>query len=457
MSARRPRRGRSPAPALAVGLVIVVVLAAALVVRATTTQPGSTPGTATAGAASTQPHAGGPRLTTPVPATALVATGAPQHFGEAVGASSGALQVAVATAWLPTMLVVQTWQRANGGSWSAARDLLPAGFHRGYDPSIARLSNGTILVTSGVDLNLRPLCLDAGSVAIQRMTASGTSAPVLVDDERGTVNFDDRPTVAAGAGSEVWVGWSQGTRPSSCALIGGGDQVHLAVSTDGGRTFSQRLALTGPGANYGVQIAPTGPGTAYVAWTQTLPAGTFRILVAQVINGHLVRAPTVAGTGTPLPAQLHGATFPSFTVPTLTLINGRPALAWAAWTGGRAVLQLALPAASGPGWATRTIVPAPGTDDLLPALGGASGSSATLLYAVHRRSDDAVSYQLRRVAIGTGVSLAPARTVLAGAPGPGFHELGESLQISDSARTSTTALVAGGADFSRLWTATWTP
>jgi len=384
--------------------------------------------------------------------------GPSRRFGESVGARSGALQAVAATAWLPTMAVVQTWQRTGTARWSAAQNLLPPGFLRGYDPSIASLSDGDIVVASGVDLNLRPLCLDSGSVAIRRISVSGASAPVLVDDERGTPNDDDRPTVAAGAGSEVWVGWSQGTRASSCDLIGADDQVHLAVSSDGARTFPERLALAAPGANFGVQIAPTGPGAAYVAWTQTVAAGSFRILVAQVRSGRLVGAPAVVGTGTPLPTQLPGASFPSFTVPTMTIIDGRPALAWAAWTSGRAVLRLALPSGSGPGWVSRTLVPAQGTDDLLPALGGASGSSATLLYAVHRRATDAVSYQLRRVAVaGTGVTLAPARTVLAGVPGPGFQELGESLQISDAAGTSTTALVAGGVTVSRLWGASWTP
>ncbi len=450
MSARRPQRGRSGAPALAVGLVILVVLAVALAVRHTMGHPHAAPGAATSATA----------LATPVSAAALVATGAPEAFGESVGASAGALRVVAATTWLPTMVLVQTWQHSGNGAWSAARQLLPAGFHRGYDPSIATLSDGTVVVTSGVDLNLRPLCLDGGSVAIQRVNASGPSAPVLVDDQRGTVNFDDRPTVAAGAGSEVWVGWSQGTRPSSCDLVGADDQIHLALSSDGGRTFTRRLTIGPPGANYGVQIAPTGPGTADVAWTQTLPAGRFRVLLARVQNGGLVGTPTVVGTGSPLPAHLPGAGFPSFTIPTITIVNGRPALAWAAWTAGHGVIQLALPAPGRQGWTVRTLAPASGTDNLLPALGGPSGPSATLLYAVHRRAGDTVSYQLRRVAVGSGtpaVSLAPARTVLVGGPGPGFHELGETLQISDAAGTSTTALVAGGASRSQIWQADWTP
>ena len=58
---------------------------------------------------------------------------------------------------------------------------------------------------------------------------------------------------------------------------------------------------------------------------------------------------------------------------------------------------------------------------------------------------------------GTGIRLASARTVIAALPGPGFRELGESLQVSDAAGISTTALVAGGVTLSRLWGAAWTP
>jgi len=356
------------------------------------------------------------------------------------------------------MAAVATWRRTPGRPWGPAQVLLPPGFRRGYDPSAATLTDGTIVVTSGVDLNLRPYCLDGGSVALTRISPAGVSVPVLVDDQRHASGFDDRPTVAAGAGTEVWAGWSHGTRAASCDLIGADDQIHVALSSDGGRTFGRTTTIGASGANFGVQIAPTGPQAADVAWAQVSASGTFRILLTRITDRTHVGPTITVGSGTALPAQLPGASFPAFSVPTMTLMAGRPALAWAAWLGGRGVIQLALPAPSGSGWVRRTITPAAGVDDLLPALGGARAGAAVLLTASHRRSADAVSYQVRRVGLdpaGRVIALGSPRTVLAGPDGPGYRELGESLQISDTAAASTTALVAGGARASRIWSLSW--
>ncbi len=276
----------------------------------------------------------------------------------------------------------------------------------------------------------------------------------------GSSGFDDRPTVAAGTGDEVWAGWSHGTKDASCDLIGTDDQVRVALSGDGGRSFGPGIPIDEPGANFGVQIAPTGPGSADVAWAQTRPSGTFKIFLAHIRSAHLEGPPTVVGAGTALPSQLPGAGFPSFTVPTMVLTNGRPALAWSAWVAGHAVIQLALPAPSGPGWLRRTIAATPGEDDLLPALGGDANAGVVLLNATYRRINAAVSYQVRRVAIAPesdAIVLGRPHTVAAGLPGPGFREVGESLEISEAAGTSATAVVTGGQRVSRIWSATWAP
>jgi hypothetical protein len=108
----------------------------------------------------------------------------------------------------------------------------------------------------------------------------------------------------------------------------------------------------------------------------------------------------------------------------------------------------------------RTIAPNPGEDDLLPALGGDANAGVVLLNATYRRINAAVSYQVRRVAIAPesdAIVLGRPHTVVAGLPGPGFREVGESLEISDAAGTSATAVVTGGQRVSRIWSATWAP
>jgi len=452
---RRDRRASGRA-AIVVGVIALAVVVAGIVSRI-----GSS-----GGAHPSQPGAhatSSPTAPPPVPAPAsmsLVAAGPGLRFGEPVAATTGTMQVAAATVWLPTMAVVETWQRSGAQAWSAPAQLLPAGFHRGYDPSVAVLADGSVVVSSGVDLALRPYCLDQGSVAVERIDATGSRAPVLVDDQRGTSGFDDRPTVAAGSGSQVWVGWSHGTYADSCDLIGQHDQIRIALSSDDGRTFSPPINIATAGANFGVQIAPTGPGQAEVAWAQTSASGLFRILVAQIDNAHLVGVPTVVASGAALPNQLPGGSFPSFTLPSLTLINGRPAVTWAAWVGGRAVIDLALPAASGQGWSDRTLLPAAGQDYLLPTLGSLGNGTALLLNAIHSRATDAVAFQVRTVGLNPAsgdVAVSAPRPVAIGGPGPAFRELGESLEIASGQGTSTAGVVVASAHASQLETAVWTP
>lgn len=396
----------------------------------------------------------------PLPAASRVAVGPALRFGEPVAVTTAQTQVVAATAWLPTMAVVETWQRAGAQGWSAPQPLLPGGFHRGYDPSVAPLDDGAVVVSSGVDLALRPYCLDAGSVAVERIDRSGAGPPVLVDDQRGTTGFDDRPTIAAGSGAQVWVGWSHGSSADSCDLIGQHDQIRIAVSSDGGRTFGSPFSITTPGANFGVQIAPTGPGQADIAWAETFPTGRYRILLAQITGSRLVGAPTVIGSGTALPAHVPGASFPSFTLPSLSLINGRAALTWASWVAGHAVIDLAVPNPSAPGWRHRTLVTGTGQDDLLPTLGALGNGTTMLLNAVRWRATDTVGYRVRAIGVSagsTGIVVSAARTIATGGPGPAFRELGESLQITADRVATTTGIVVASAHASQLETAVWTP
>jgi hypothetical protein len=456
MKASRSDGRASGRAALVVGVVALAVLAAAIGVHLSSSG-GTPPGGSAAHASSST---GAPPAAPAPPTPSLVAAGPGLRFGEPVAATTANTDVAAATVWLPTMAVVETWRRSGTSAWSAPQQLLPAGFHRGYDPSVAIQADGSVVVSSGVDLALRRYCLDGGSVAIERIDGTAASPPVLVDDQRGTSGFDDRPTVAAGFGAQVWVGWSHGSHADSCGLVGQHDQIRIAFSTDGGRGFSRPLSIAMPGGNFGVQIAPTGPGQAEVAWAQTFPSGRFRILVAQIDNSHLVGTPSVVGSGVVLPSHLPGASFPSFSLPSLTLIDGRPALTWAAWVGGRAVINIALPASSGTRWRVRTLVPPTGQDYLLPALGSPRSGAALLVNALHTRATDATAFQARTVALSPvsgGVDVSAARTVARGGSGPAFYELGESLQITTSQGASATGVVVAGAHASRLETMVWAP
>ena len=285
-------------------------------------------------------------------------------FGESVAASSSAGQLVAATTWGAERAVVQTWWRPSNGPWSLPAMLLPPGFHRSYDASAATLSDGSLAVVAGADLARRKYCLDGASVALMRRDASGAVQVRIVDDQRGTARIDDRPMIAAGPGGQVWVGWSQGTHAHSCDVIGGDDRIRIARSFDNGATFGAPIALptTGIGPDFGVQIAPVGSGDAWVSWSARAPGGGARVVLAKVQRGQVIGAPQTVASVASVPQLLPGATFASFSTPTITLADHQPVLAWPHLVGGQVVITIGARFGPQGQWRHATVLPGRGQD-----------------------------------------------------------------------------------------------
>ena len=185
-----------------------------------------------------------------------VTSGPARSLGEPAAAQDTAVSAVVATTFGSAGAQVSAWtRRAGAGSWIPAGRVLPAGFGSSYDASAAAVPSGPVLVVAGTSPPGES-CITSGSVAIARVYATGGLGPAqLVSDQRGTGRFDDRPVVAAGPDGTVWVAWSQGTDADACQNVGQDDQIEVAVSHDGGRTFGAPVGLS-----LGVAAPPSGPG-----------------------------------------------------------------------------------------------------------------------------------------------------------------------------------------------------
>ena len=389
---------------------------------------------------------------------ALVPTA--KAFGESVAASSSAGQMVAATTWGADMAVVKTWWRPPNGAWSPPAMLLPPGFHRSYDASAATLSDGSLAVVAGADLARRKYCLDGASVALMRRDASGAVHVSIVDDQHGTGRIDDRPMIAAGSGGQAWVGWAQGTLAHSCDVIGGDDRIRIARSSDHGATFGSPIAVpsAGIGPDFGVQIAPVGSGDAWVSWSALSPRGAARVMLVKVQHGQVIGAPQTVASVASVPQLLPGATFPSFSTPTITIADHQPVLAWPHWVAGQAVITIGARIGPQGQWRYATVLPGRGQDLILPALATQGDGSLRLVYAIHVRSTDAVGYAscVIRMVPSTGrLLVGPTEVVAAPVPGPGFHELGESLQLTADGMTTTTALTVGSSRTSQIISVVW--
>lgn len=420
-------------------------------------------------ASASLPARGGPALFRPPggagtgvgpPTVSEVASGPFRRYGEPAAAATQAGQVVAATSFT-SGAAVTVWSRPNAsGVWSAGSTLLPAGFVASYDAAASPGPGGTVLVAVGASVAGPAGCLNGGSVFLDGVDpATGAhAAPVLVDDERAGAGFDDRPAVATGPAGRVWVAWSHGPSADRCQVVGHDDAIQFTSSTDGGRTFTTPVTLARPadGAAFGVSIVPMGRGRAALVWAETTLAGGLSVVVATVSGDGVVASPQVVATSAALPRILPGASFFAFSVARAALMgDGRLAVVWPAWQGGRGEVMATLGTPGAPGWSTAVVAPAPGHDLLLPAVAAAGPGQALVVYADHTRIGDALGYD----SVALDVSGAPAagapESVIPALGGPGYFELGETLSLGTFGPSDVATVVSGSPSASRVLVAMW--
>gem|GEM_PF-3514799 len=424
------------------------------------------------------PATAGPRSSAPPPSAALamggtgsggnplpVASAGPRSLSEPVAASDQAGTVVVATTNVVSgPPAVTAWDRPPdpAASWQRQGAILPSGFTSAYDPSLTTLPGGGFAAAAVAATAGPNGCLPHGSVYLTTTPRTSLSfgRPVLVNSHLGGGGFDDRPFVAAGPSGTLWVAWSHGQAGDDCQIVGQSDQVQVTASTDGGRSFASPITLPKltAGPAFGVQVAPLGGGRAAVSWSE-LDGQDVTVALATVTAGGSYSPPHAVATEPALPSVLPGATFYSFSLPTLVALGGGRdlAMAWPWWKDGAGAVELALSTNLGRTWSTTTVDPAPGTDLLLPALSPAGPGRLRALFAVHSRSGDVVSYATLEAEVGPRgeIRAGPATTVLNGSPGPGFKELGEFLFLTRSPGRVTGALIDGGASGATLEVLAW--
>jgi hypothetical protein len=416
--------------------------------------------TAAVGAVAMLAAAAGPGTTA---LSGTVTSGPARSLGEPAAAQDTAVSAVVATTFGSAGAQVSAWtRRADAGSWIPAGPVLPAGFGSSYDASAAAVPNGPVLVVAGTSPPGES-CITSGSVAIAKVYATGRLGPAqLVSDQRGTGRFDDRPVVAAGPDGTVWVAWSQGTDADACQNVGQDDQIEVAVSHDGGRTFGAPVALPlGAGrAAFGARLTPLAGGQVAVSWTETMSDdGDEAVFVSVLPPDGQPGRPQAVLTGDPLPLALPGASFYDFPAGDVTALpSGRLVVAAPLWRSGRSVIALAVGLPGGP-WQYSTVTPPDvpgGADLLLPALGVLSPVSVRLVCAVHVRSGDHLGYDWTDLSLSGPLIPSGALVPLTAAPaGPGFFEIGEELEVSATPTGLLSSMVVAGAGGATLETKSW--
>ena len=397
------------------------------------------------------------------PRTGKVATGPARSLGEPAAAQDSAASAVTATTFGAAGAQAGVWtRRADTTAWRRAGSILPSGFGTSYDPAAAAAPGGPLLVVAGT-APPGESCITNGSVAIASVDSSGRlGAARLVSDQRGTGSFDDRPTVAVGAGGMVWVAWSQGPDGDACQNVGSGDRIEVAASRDDGRTFGAPTPLPADGGSsaFGVRLAPLPGGQVAVSWTETMATGDQGVLVSVVGADGRPGQPTVALSGDGPPLVLPGASFYDFPAGDMAALpNGRLLVAAPFWVADRSVIELASGTPGGR-WQKATVRPPGGSDLLLPALGLLTSVDVRLVCAVHIRVGDRLGYDWASLAVNAqgapNVGSAGLTALTAAPAGPGFFEIGEELALSHTPGGLLGAVVVAGQDGAALETATFT-
>jgi hypothetical protein len=399
--------------------------------------------------------------------TETVTTDSALSLGEPAAAADSAVSAVVATSFGSAGAQVRAWAKtARSGRWARAGLVLPPGFGSSYDPSAAASPGGPLLVVAGT-APAGPKCITGGSsiaggsVAIANVSSSGRPGPArLISDQRGTGRFADRPVIAIGPAGTVWVAWSEGPDADACQPVGAGDRLEVAVSHDGGRTFAPPVTMPAAGgdAAFGARLAPLSADRVAVSWTETMSNGDEAALVSVLGPGSQVLQPQQVLTGAPLPLTLPGASFYDFPAGDIAALpDGRLVVAVPFWQGGESVIDLA---ACTPGgrWQASALTPPAGADLLLPALGVLSSTSLRLLCAVHVRAGDRLGYDwadLRLSGPGYATPSAGLAPLTSAPAGPGFHELGEELSVTQTPTGILSSVVVAGNGGAALQAESW--
>lgn len=387
------------------------------------------------------------------PNTVTVAGGAPRTIGEPVAAQTRDVSVVVATTFAESGSVVRVFSRTPESGWVDAGTISPPGFGASFDPSLAELPDGSVVVVAGVG-ELGAGCVGGGSVALATVSGTGQlGAARVIDDQSGTGYFADRPTVAAGADGQLWVGWSRGPDSTSCQPIGSADTPVVMHSADYGRDFGAPIDLAPDAqAAFGLRLVALSGGRVLAAWTQEIGDGQDALMIDRLQGV----APVQVLAGPAPPLVLPGASFYDFPEGDVAATgDGGFAAVLPVWLAGRSVLELA----TGEGTevtSTSAVLPAPGADLLLPVIAPVAPDKFLLLAATHLRVGDALGYATAVLSVNSGALAAgPLLPVTAQVAGPGFFEIGEELYLQPAPAGLVAAVVLAGPAGATLQELTW--
>lgn len=358
----------------------------------------------------------------------------PGHLAAAADPYLGPVRILVATS------------NDGGATWSEPITILPDGFAKSYDPSLAFDASGDLLVVGGASGRGAPHC-QVGSAIFLARVQEGDATYTLVRDARADLAYVDRPAfaVANHRDRQAYVTWTESSDAGTeCLGIPNRSATMLArLSKEGTVSDTRPVPSSGLAAPFGSAIAVSAGGVLNVAVVERDNQGGSRLVVVRSPDGGTTLGdPVVVANGPEVPQSMSGLGGLIAPIPGLAAAeDGRVAVAWS--TGRTYGAATSVFEASPRGAWTPLELPEDGITTLFPSL--TYDPSGRLWFLVARANGAKLDYELRsRDATWSDT------TKLGGGPASGFTEIGESLGLASTAGSVVAAFPVDGSPASTL-------
>lgn len=295
----------------------------------------------------------------------MVLPGPPGTSAEATAAIDPAnpLRMAVAEDPYLTTTHIQASESVDGGQhWSAAIDVLPPGMAKSYDPQLAFLADGGLVVIGGASPDTQLDCQRHSEIFVASIRDGAVDYHAIAT--AGSTELLDRPTLVADpVRNQLIAGWTASSGPAAaCLLRPQASRTWIARVSTGLALLGSEPLPPATQAPFGSSMAVSGSGAIGL-----VVAGEARgdglDIVAYRSTDAIHWTATHLGRGRTQPDSLPGLEGPLLSMPTITGLPSGFAVAWTDASTG--IERTRLAADYGSGW--QSVTP-PGTPDSLASV-----------------------------------------------------------------------------------------
>lgn len=333
--------------------------------------------------------------------------------------------VVAADPYMDPVRIVMRQSYDGGKTWSRALHVLPPGFAKSYDPSIAVMPDGDVVVLGGASQQGAAYCQPGSAIFVARIDGRNIRYS-LVQEPKADV-YVDRPTMVSDPRTgAMFATWTQSVGSGAECLGAPVRSSIMFTRSSQDHVFASPAPLPSSGfpAPFGSSMALDEAGSIHVAIRERDPGRADRIVVSSSSDsGRSFSRPKVLATTPPFPGALPGLGGFVSAVPVVAVDpEAGLTVAWSNLESNGSRIDVARRTRGGR-WATLRASGRYNGYELFPSISYDGAGRLWLLYA--RFSSPNVSFVLQH----RGDRWSRPR-IIATSPSGGYAEIGQFLGFS---------------------------